>query len=307
VISDQDPFGIYGPLIGSITKVGTGTLTLTNASTYSGGTTVTTGTLVAGHAGALGVGDVTVASGAMLTMQNGANNDYVFDGASLSIASSATVNLNFTGAPDIVGFLIIGGVSQPAGLYGGPSSPAPHVLPQFTGTGEVLVVAPSAGSRKLHGGTPFDVALPFTGIDGIECRSGGASNGFQILATFGETVTFSSAAVTSGTGTVASTSGNGTSTVTINLTGVTDAQRLVVTLFGVNYGPATGNLPIHMAVLLGDTSGNTTTNAADVSQTKGRIGQSITTSNFRSDVNASGTITASDVAVVKANLGHGLP
>ena len=307
VISNQDPFGIYGPLVGSIVKVGTGTLTLTNASSYSGGTTVTTGTLVAGHNGALGAGDVTVAAGATLRMQNGMTNDYIFVGASLIITSSSTVNLNFTGAPDIVGFLIIDGVPQPAGLYGAPGGPAPHMLPQFTGTGEVLVVTPSAGSRKLHGGTPFDVALPFTGADGIECRSGGSSSSFQILVTFGETVTFTSAQVTSGTGTVASTSGNGTSTVTINLTGVIDAQRLVVTLFNVNYGPATANLPIQMAVLLGDTNGNTTTNAADVSQTKQRIGQSITTSNFRSDVNASGAITASDVAIVKANLGHGLP
>jgi hypothetical protein len=196
---------------------------------------------------------------------------------------------------------------QPAGLYGGPASPAPHVLPQFTGTGEVLVVTPSARSRKLHGGTPFDVALPFIGAYGIECRSGGANNAFEMLVTFGETVTFSSAQVTSGTGMVVNTSGNGTSTVTIDLTGVTDAQRLVVTLFSVNYGPATGNLPIRMAVLLGDTNNNGTTNAADVSQTKGRVGQTLTTSNFRSDVNVSGTITASDVAIVKANLGHGLP
>jgi autotransporter-associated beta strand protein len=293
--------------LSSIAKVGTGTLTLTNASTYSGGTTVTTGTLVAGHDGALGVGDVTVASGAILTMQNGTNNDYIFDGASLIIASSSTVNLNFTGAPDIVGNLIIDGVLQPAGLYGGPASPAPHVLPEFTGTGEILVTAPVAVSRKLHGGTPFDVALPFIGAYGIECRSGGAGNAFQILATFGETVTFSSAQVTSGTGMVASTSGNGTATVTINLTGVTDAQRLVVTLFNVNYGPATGNLPIRMAALLGDTNNNGTTNAADVAQTKGRLGQSVTNLNFRSDVNVSGTITASDVAIVKANLGHGLP
>ena len=307
VISNQDPFGIYGPLVGSIIKVGTGTLTLTNASTYGGGTTVTSGTLVASHNGAFGDGDVTVAAGAILKLQSGATNDYIFDGASLRISSSSTVNLNFTGAPDIVGFLIIDGVSQPPGLYGAPGGPAPHMLPQFTGTGEVLVVAPVALSRKLHAGTPFDVALPFTGADAIECRSGGASNVFQVLVTFGETVTFSSAAVTSGTGTVASTSGNGTSTVTINLTGVTDAQRLVVTLFNVNYGPAAGNLPIQMAVLLGDTNANTTTNAADVSQTKQRIGQSITNLNFRSDVNASGTITASDVAIVKANLGHGLP
>jgi hypothetical protein len=98
----------------------------------------------------IGAGDVTVASGAILKMQNGTNNDYIFDGASLSIASDSTVNLNFSGAPDIVGFLVIDGVSQPAGLYGGPGSPAPHILPQFTGVGEILVTTPVAISRRMQ-------------------------------------------------------------------------------------------------------------------------------------------------------------
>ena len=307
VISNQDPFGIYGPLIGSIIKVGTGTLTLTNASTYSGGTTVTTGTLLAGHAGALGAGDVTVASGAILKLQNGANNDYIFDGASLSIASNSTVNLNFTGAPDIVGFLIIDGVSQPPGLYGGPGSPAPHMLPQFTGVGEILVTTPVANSRKAHGANQFNVPLPFTGPSGIECRSGGASNAYQIVVTFGFPVTFSTASVTSGTGTVASTSGNGTATITINLTNVTNAQRLVVTLSGVNYGTATGDVPIRMGVLIGDTNGNGAVNAGDVAQTKGQSGQPVTAANFREDVNANGSINAGDVALVKSKSGTSLP
>ncbi|PYL86956.1 MAG: hypothetical protein DMF17_04430, partial [Verrucomicrobia bacterium] len=36
-------------------------------------------------------------------------------------------------------------------------------------------------------------------------------------------------------------------------------------------------------------------------------GQTVTSSNFREDVNASGTITATDVTIVKSDVGHALP
>ena len=47
-----------------------------------------------------------------------------------------------------------------------------------------------------------------------------------------------------------------------------------------------------MRVLLADTTGNSTVNASDVSQTKAQVVQAVTSSNFRTDVNVSGTITA---------------
>ena len=53
---------------GALKKAGAGTLTLTNANLYSGGTTIEGGVLVAGHASALGGGNVTVADGAMLNL-----------------------------------------------------------------------------------------------------------------------------------------------------------------------------------------------------------------------------------------------
>lgn len=57
---------------GSLTKDGSGTFTLTNANTYSGATTVNSGTLVARHSAALGTtaGGTTVAGGATLQLEN---------------------------------------------------------------------------------------------------------------------------------------------------------------------------------------------------------------------------------------------
>lgn len=51
---------------GAIAKVGSGTFSLAAASTHSGGTTVSSGTLRAGLAGSLGTGPVTIANGATL-------------------------------------------------------------------------------------------------------------------------------------------------------------------------------------------------------------------------------------------------
>ena len=160
----------------------------------------------------------------------------------------------------------------------------------------------------------FDVALPLTGTPGIECRSGGATNDYQILATFAGNVTVTGnpqAQVTSGSGQVGSggVSNGGMvmingSTVTIPLTNITNAQTINVTLFGVN---GSSNVVIPMSVLIGDGNANGSVNASDVSQAKSRIGQALTSANFRSDVNANGAINGSDVALIKSRIGTGLP
>ena len=62
-----------------------------------------------------------------------------------------------------------------------------------------------------------------------------------------------------------------------------------------------------MSVLVGDTTGNGVVNASDVSQTKSRVGQTVSATNFRSDVNTNSDINASDVSLVKLNSGSALP
>ena len=168
-------------------------------------------------------------------------------------------------------------------------------------------MAQSAFSRKTHGAAgTFDVPLPLTGNVGVECRSGGATNDYQMIINFANPVTVGSASVTSGTGSVSSFSVSG-SQVTVNLTGVTNVQRITVTLFNVNDGTHMGNVPVSMGVLVGDVNGNAVVNASDVSLTKSQVGQAVTGSNFREDVNANGTISATDVAQVKSKVGTALP
>jgi hypothetical protein len=169
-------------------------------------------------------------------------------------------------------------------------------------------VASDAFSRKVHGGAgTFNIPLPLSGNVGVECRSGGATNDYQMIIDFGTTVTVESASVTSGTGSVSSFSGSGTSQITVNLTGVTDAQRITMTLHNVNDGTHMGDVPVSMGVLVGDVNGNAVVNASDVSLTKSQVGVPVSGSNFREDVNANGTISATDVALVKSKVGTALP
>ncbi|MEP6685959.1 MAG: FG-GAP-like repeat-containing protein [Verrucomicrobiota bacterium] len=169
----------------------------------------------------------------------------------------------------------------------------------------------SAVSRKAHGGAgSFDINLPFTGTEGIECRRGGGASfdQHQVIVTFdGPVTSVGGVMVTSlesgGSGSATTTvSGN---TVTVNLTGITDQHNYVITLTSVN-GNAS-NISIPIGILRGDTNGNAAVNAADIGQTKAQSGQAVTAANFREDVNNDGSIGAADVSLVKSNSGATLP
>lgn len=167
----------------------------------------------------------------------------------------------------------------------------------------------SAVSRKTHGAAGvFDLGLSLGGTPGIESRqgSGAGSDGHEIVVTFPVAVTLGSASVTSGTGSVQMATASG-SEVTVNLTGVANAQTITLTLFAVNDGSRTADIPLSISFLRGDLNASGTVNASDVGQSKASSGQALTTTNFRADVNASGAINATDVAIVKASSGTSLP
>jgi autotransporter-associated beta strand protein len=140
---------------GALIKNGSGTWTLDQAMSYSGGTSIAGGTLVAGHDGALGTGNVSLLSGSsiQLTLQGGITNNYIADNASLSFNSNNKINLNFVGADQIAALILNGNPLGP-GLYNSLDLPG-----ELTGTGDLLVVPEPQTWALMLGGMGMLIAL----------------------------------------------------------------------------------------------------------------------------------------------------
>jgi hypothetical protein len=165
-------------------------------------------------------------------------------------------------------------------------------------------------SRKSHGNAgTFDVDLT---AGGIECRSGDPDGNYTMVFTFANPLTnVAGVSVTGGTGSVASSNIDGSDphSYVVNLTGVTNAQRVTVTL--QNLADAVGNkssaVSAQMAVLIGDVNGSSRVDAADVSLVRQQTLQAVTSSNFRQDINASGRIDSADVSIARQQTLTALP
>ncbi len=206
--------------------------------------------------------------------------------------------------------------AESAGVCGSTGKALVEVFRTF---GEAVAIPPSSAmpicvaptavvSRKSHGAEIFDIALPMAPPRGIECRgNAGTINDYQVVFTFPNAVTFTNASITSGTGSILNTTGSGTTTNIVNLTGIANAQTLTVTLGNVNDGTRTNDVGVQMGVLVGDTNASGSVSSSDVGETKTRAGQSLDALNFRNDVNASGAINALDIGLIKSVSGTTLP
>ncbi|MHA3771838.1 beta strand repeat-containing protein [Verrucomicrobiota bacterium sgz303538] len=109
--------------IGSVTKSGTSTLTLTGANTYSGGTNLTAGTLNVNNATALGTGALTITGGTLDNTTSAAitvtrnnpqnwNGDFTFQGTQSLNLGTGAVALSGNRTVTVVGnTLTVGGIS----------------------------------------------------------------------------------------------------------------------------------------------------------------------------------------------------
>ncbi|PYK12591.1 MAG: hypothetical protein DME65_03795, partial [Verrucomicrobia bacterium] len=75
-----------------------------------------------------GTGSLTKIGSGVLTLQS---NHCIANTAGLNLVSGSIIKLDFAGPPDVIASLKVNGVSQPPGVYGGPMSSAPHILPEF--------------------------------------------------------------------------------------------------------------------------------------------------------------------------------
>ena len=143
---------------GGLAKEGAGTLTLSNANTYAGGTLVNVGTLVVSTAGGtLGTGDVDVLGTAInLTISTGVTNA-ISDSAFFSLAGGGTGGtadfgyaLLGAGVNETVQGLYLGGILQAVGTYGSTASSATFKNDEyFSGTGIITTVVPEPRTWAL--------------------------------------------------------------------------------------------------------------------------------------------------------------
>jgi len=104
--------GNLGPLVTGVTQNSSTTLILSGSNTYTGPTTVLAGTLSISSA-------------------------FLADTSTLTIASGAVMNLNFSGS-DTIATLVLGGAIVPAGTY---NSAHPTYGAYFTGAGSLIVTS----------------------------------------------------------------------------------------------------------------------------------------------------------------------
>jgi hypothetical protein len=147
---------------------------------------------------------------------------------------------------------------------------------------------------------------PVIGVIGVESRQGAGAglDTHQVVFNFPAPVTVSGAPqakITSGTGTVAN-SGNVTingSAVTVDVNVVPNAQRLMVTLIGVNDGANTNDVAIPMGVLLADVDASHRVDSGDVFLTRTNTFQTLSLTNFQDDIDLSGRIDSGDVFIAR--------
>ena len=173
-----------------------------------------------------------------------------------------------------------------------------------SGAAASFTIAPTAGA------TSWAVSGSSSGVIPIESQYGGPSGNYTFVFSFLKPLTsVSHATITSGLGSVTSSmidSSDPTKYI-VNLTGVTNAQFLTITLSGVSGIGTSSIVSASVGILVGDTTGNGLVNSSDIAQTQSQSGLAVTSLNFREDVNGNGVINSSDIALVQSMSGTGFP
>jgi hypothetical protein len=200
------------------------------------------------------------------------------------------------------------GTNDASGVTDDPSTPAPNDPTSFTVTGGsgTAPVLQSVVLRRVHGAAgTFDLTLSSVLTNPTTEPRIGPTH--QLIFTYDKPLNAATASVPEGTATPSSSVVG--STVVVNLTGVTNAQYVTVSLTGVGStdGGTGGTGAARAGFLVGDVNQNRVVTVADLGLVNAQLAQFVTATNFLKDVNASGTLTVADKGITNANLTRSLP
>jgi uncharacterized repeat protein (TIGR03803 family) len=162
-------------------------------------------------------------------------------------------------------------------------------------------------AASVKGG--FAIDLPLTGTPGIEDRCG--RNGAAITFTFNNNLT-SVGGITSSCGTVISgviDTTNPHQFIVSLKEGTCNVENVTVSLTNVqdDQSNTLASASVTMGLLMGDVDGDGSVTKTDLGLVKADLGQTTDATNFREDVNVDGTINQLDVKAVRRHNGTSLP
>lgn len=174
-----------GAGIVNVMKVAAGTLTLSATNRYSGGTTLSGGTLIVGNGATAGTGFVTVGTGATCTLQNPEGG--IDDAADVSISGSGKLNVA-SGVTEVIRRLTINGAIQTAGVWN-----AARDAVHFAGLGQIYVRegVPDAPTGVVATAGMAEIGLRWASVSNATAysvrRSTVSGSGYQQVATLSTT------------------------------------------------------------------------------------------------------------------------
>jgi hypothetical protein len=261
----------------ALTKLGTNTLTLSGANTYSGGTAIGAGTFLAGNNSALGTGAATVSSGAALNLFGFAiANNLTLNGTGISSAGVLTNSSATAGA--VSGTVALASASSVGGSAGnitlsGVVSGAYALTKLGTNTLNL------SGANSYSGGTTISVGTLLVGNNGALGTGAATVNSGAALDLYGTSIT---------------------NNLTLNGAGVNSAGALINS--SPTIGSVSGTAALASASSVGGSAGNITlSGVVSGANALTKIGTNTLTLSGANIYTGGTTITAGTLVATSAN------
>ena len=262
--STQLDYGGIASGAGALEKAGAGTLVLTGANDYGGGTQVSAGTLIAAHNTALGTGSVLVNSGGTLSLQGG-----------ITTAGLQTLSMGNPTAGDSILNSLSGNNTWGGSISANPGTAAGRVRILSSTIGDLLTLS---GDITLTNGSSADLVI---GGDG-----NGVINGQLISGT--STSTLFKSSTGSGTWTL-----NGDNSATFN--GRTTISNGTIQISSENnLGITPGSVVANRLTIGGSANNGTLKTTANMSISANR-GITLGSAGGTFSTNASTTLTVNSI------------